>query len=264
MTDINNKNNDSDDSITIIEDEAAIIKRLMVTRNDLEKELESLMNFLKSGDGKTFGLKGSFTDSEGYPSPHLELIIEVKKARSRIAHIQNDYKQVMKDIEFHLGKLHKPQTTNNNQSSTFSINNTTTTKNNDKKNDDDDDNEMKIDKSSTNTLEIKPIKVDIEEKVGLPFVYIDLVSEGSPSDKANLKKGDLIFQFGTVGPFYEERHVGDNLNSTHLQSIATIVRNSENKAIPIKLSRGTSTISTSLIPRKWSGQGLIGCLIKPI
>ncbi|KAN0015454.1 hypothetical protein ACTFIU_008185 [Dictyostelium citrinum] len=261
MTDINNKNNNSDDSITVIEDEASIIKTLMATRSDLEKELESLMNFLNSGDGKTFGLKGSFTDSEGYPSPHLELIIEVKKARSRIAHIQNDYKQVMKDIEFHLQKLHKSPT-NKNQSSTFSINNTTTTTTTNNNNNSNQD-EMKIDKPSVEETKSKPIEVEVE-KIGLPFVYIDLVSEGSPSDKANLKKGDLIFQFGTVGPFYEERQVGDNLNSNHLQSIATIVRNSENKAIPIKLSRGTSVISTSLIPRKWNGQGLIGCLIKPI
>ncbi|EAL69627.1 26S proteasome non-ATPase regulatory subunit 9 [Dictyostelium discoideum AX4] len=262
MTDINNKNNNSDHSITVIEDEASIIKTLMVTRGDLEKELESLMNFLKSGDGKTFGLKGSFTDSEGYPSPHLELIIEVKKARSRIAHIQNDYKQVMKDIEFHLEKLHKSPTNKNQSSSTFSINNTTSTSNNNNNNNED---EMKIDKPLTVETETKPKPIEVEvEKVGIPFVYIDLVSEGSPSDKANLKKGDLIFQFGTVGPFFEERQVGDNLNSNHLQSIATIVRNSENKAIQIKLSRGTSIISTSLIPRKWSGQGLIGCLIKPI
>ncbi|KAN0003673.1 hypothetical protein ACTFIZ_009813 [Dictyostelium cf. discoideum] len=263
MTDINNKNNNSDHSITVIEDDAAIIKTLMVTRSDLEKELESLMNFLKSGDGKTFGLKGSFTDSEGYPSPHLELIIEVKKARSRIAHIQNDYKQVMKDIEFHLEKLHKSPTNKNqsSSSSTFSINNTTTTTTTTPSNNNNNEDEMKIDKPLT--VETKPIEVEVE-KIGIPFVYIDLVSEGSPSDKASLKKGDLIFQFGTVGPFYEERQVGDNLNSNHLQSIATIVRNSENKAIQIKLSRGTSVISTSLIPRKWSGQGLIGCLIKPI
>ncbi|KAN0035268.1 hypothetical protein ACTA71_004530 [Dictyostelium dimigraforme] len=259
MADTNNKNN-SDDSIKVIEEdgEAETIKKLMVTRNDLEKELESLMNFLKSGDGKTFGLKGSFTDSEGYPSPHLELIIEVKKARSRIAHIQNDYKQVMKDIEIRLEKLHKSPS-NKNQSSTFSINNSTTTPktNNDNYNKNE-DSDMKIDKSSKE--ETKPMEVEIE-KIGLPFVYIDLVSDGSPSDKANLKKGDLIFQFGTVGPFYEERQVGDNLNSNHLQSIANIVRNSENKVIPIKLSRGTSVISTSLIPRKWNGQGLIGSWI---
>ncbi|EGC34184.1 hypothetical protein DICPUDRAFT_35527 [Dictyostelium purpureum] len=226
----NNNNITNNDN----ESDTETIQRLMKQRSEMEKELEGLMEFLKSGNGKQFGLKGSFVDSEGYPSPHLELIIEVKKARSRIAHLQNDYKELMKNIEDHLQKLHKKSPIQ--QSQTSSINSGLKT------------NEDKMDIENNNS---SPIPI--------PFVYIDLVTEGSPSDKAGFKRDDLIYQFGTVGPFYNESDCTESKNTNHLQSIATIVRNSENRAISIKLLRGNNQkVSTSLIPRKWNGQGLIG------
>ncbi|EGG21929.1 malate synthase [Cavenderia fasciculata] len=138
MSNSNNNNNktsgnEQDEIITVDQ-----LQSLVKQRIDLEEELQTLRDYLIKGGGSLFGLNGSFVDKEGYPvilvmndtnqqdtylarcfyrldyiwSPHLDIIIEVKKARARIACIQTDYKILMKSIEDGMLKLHaqnKPQ-----------------------------------------------------------------------------------------------------------------------------------------------------------
>ncbi|KAF2074249.1 hypothetical protein CYY_004459 [Polysphondylium violaceum] len=240
------------------------VQQLIKERTSLERELESLTKFLTTGEGSTFGLHGSFVDSEGYPSPHLELIIEVKKARNRISCIQYDYKKLMKTIEQNLEILHsqsksnpiaRPPITNNNTTQQSNSNNNTNVNNNNNnnKNNHNNDNDMDITQDSIISTHKEEVKKEVE------FVYLDLISPGSPSEKAGLKSGDKIYQFGSVGPIY-------SLDSSisYLQAIASIVRNSEDKPITIKFYRDNEKMTTILIPKKWNGQGLIGCFIKPM
>eukprot|EP01132_Coremiostelium_polycephalum_P003766 gene3766-4689_t len=245
----NNNNNNKEE----MEEEITIesVQNLIKQRSALELELEQLKTFLTSGPGATFGFNGSFVDRDGYPSPHLDLIIEVKKARNRIACIQTDYKLLMKKIEKDLELLHsKSKSTNNNNnnnntpksSSSSPPSSTTTTTNNQQQ-------QQREEKENVNNKQQEK-----EEKEGIPFVYIDLVSPGSPAEKAGFLKGDFIYQFGSVGPIYSL----DN-STSYLQTIATLVRNSENKPITIKFFRNNNQkITTSLVPKKWTGQGLIG------
>jgi len=227
------------------------VQQLIKERSALEKELESLNQFLTQGEGSKFGLHGSFVDSEGYPSPHLELIIEVKKARNRISCIQTDYKKLMKTIEQNLELLHsqnksnpsKPSINNNNNNSTQqqSSNNNVNNNSNNKSTDD-----MDITETTTTTTKPNTIKPQEETtKREVEFVYVDLISAGSPSEKAGFKSGDRIYQFGTVGPIY-------SLDSSisYLQAIASVVRNSEDKPINIKFYRDNEKMSTILIPKK--------------
>ncbi|KYQ93717.1 26S proteasome non-ATPase regulatory subunit 9 [Tieghemostelium lacteum] len=230
----------SDDSITM-----EYIQNLLKKRVMLEKELEQHQKFLSEGGGKVFGMSGSFVDADGFPSPHIEVIIEVKKARNRISCIQNDYKLLMKLIEESMYILHSkskssPKTTSDNNNNTPLTFNTSTNKN-------------------TTTTKKEEISLNESEKDYLAFVYIDLVSEGSPSDKAGLKKGDEIYQFGSIGPF---RQLDTSVN--HLFTMSNLVKNSENKPIQIHLIRNSQRQIVYLTPRKWSGQGLIGCLMKLI
>jgi len=92
-----------------------------------------------------------------------------------------------------------------------------------------------------------------------PFARIDLVTAGSPADLAGLEQEDLIVEFG---PLHAENH-------NQFRAIAELVQRmaSEQRAIPITLLRRRIEEQTlkkySLLPRPWSGRGLIGCHIVP-
>jgi hypothetical protein len=96
------------------------------------------------------------------------------------------------------------------------------------------------------------------------FARIDAVAMGSPADLAGLKEDDLILEFG---PLHAANH-------SHLKAIAALVPQmaDEQTSIPITLKRRssrdrhnheTSTLTILLLPKPWSGRGLIGCHIVP-
>ena len=85
------------------------------------------------------------------------------------------------------------------------------------------------------------------------FAKIDLVSDGSPAHDAGLKVGDLVIEFGTQ-------------NATNFKSLADIgqlVQNSQNRNVRVKILRNGKVTTLTLVPKKWSGQGLLGCKIVP-
>jgi hypothetical protein len=93
------------------------------------------------------------------------------------------------------------------------------------------------------------------------------VAMGSPADLAGLEEDDLILEFG---PWHAENH-------NHLKAIADLVPQmaDEQTSIPILLKRRRrggghhhhhleeTTLTILLLPRPWSGRGLIGCHIIP-
>ena len=86
------------------------------------------------------------------------------------------------------------------------------------------------------------------------FAKIDHVSPGSPADDAGLKTQDLVVEFGT-----------QNINNfKSLVDIGQLVQNSQNRPIRIKVLRESQVITLNLVPKKWSGQGLLGCKIVPL
>jgi hypothetical protein len=98
------------------------------------------------------------------------------------------------------------------------------------------------------------------------FARIDAVAAGSPADLAGLEEDDLILEFGPL-------HAG---NHNHLKAIADLVPQmaDEQTSIPILLKRcrrrgghhhhlEETTLTILLLPRPWSGRGLIGCHIIP-
>ena len=87
-----------------------------------------------------------------------------------------------------------------------------------------------------------------------PFAKIDIVTNGSPANDAGLKVGDLIIEFGTQ-------------NVTNFKSLADIgqlVQNSQNRNVRVKLLRDGKVNTLTLVPKKWSGQGLLGCKLVPL
>ncbi|GAM25317.1 hypothetical protein SAMD00019534_084920, partial [Acytostelium subglobosum LB1] len=233
------------------------MQALLLQKTQLENELEQLMEYLTKGEGSLFGLRGSFVDSEGFPSPQLDVIIEVKKSRARVACIQNDYKALMARIESDFYKLHasykaSPSASTSTPTTTPSTSAPTTKAS--------PPSQPQTQTTQTQTQpQSPPAKKAEDDVVGVPFVYIDMVSSGSPADRSGLQKNDKIYQFGSIGPLAQL-----DPSVQYLQTMATIVRNSENSPITLKYTRDGEKKTTTLTPKKWTGQGLIGCLMKPM
>jgi 26S proteasome non-ATPase regulatory subunit 9 len=98
-----------------------------------------------------------------------------------------------------------------------------------------------------------------------PFLRVTQIDSNSPSQEAGLQLNDEIMQFG---PFVES-----NTDKT-LGQIAELVSKSENKIILLNVLRKIraatdendvrlESVKIKLIPKKWSGHGLLGCKIVP-
>ncbi|CAF1980389.1 unnamed protein product [Rotaria magnacalcarata] len=89
-----------------------------------------------------------------------------------------------------------------------------------------------------------------------PFLRVDIVSKQSPAELADLHVGDLICRIGTIRK--------DNFRT--MQDVAALVNNSENRSITLFVERvNTKEQQTlTLTPKKWSGNGLLGCKLTPL
>lgn len=87
-----------------------------------------------------------------------------------------------------------------------------------------------------------------------PFAKIDLVTSGSPAHDSGLKVGDLVLAFGTQ----------NHANFKSLADIGQLVQNSQNRPLRVQILRSGQIQTLSLVPKKWSGQGLLGCKIIPL
>lgn len=65
------------------------------------------------------------------------------------------------------------------------------------------------------------------------------------------KANDMIVQFGSVKK--------ENFKS--VMDIATVVQHSEGQKLSLKILRGDNRINATLVPKKWHGNGLLGCSI---
>jgi 26S proteasome non-ATPase regulatory subunit 9 len=89
-----------------------------------------------------------------------------------------------------------------------------------------------------------------------PFLRVDLVSSQSPAEIAGLHVGDLVCRIGTIRK--------DNFRT--MQDVASLVNNSENRSITLLVQRANTKEqqTVTLTPKKWSGNGLLGCKLTPL
>jgi 26S proteasome non-ATPase regulatory subunit 9 len=87
-----------------------------------------------------------------------------------------------------------------------------------------------------------------------PIVIVNLVSPGSPSEEAGIAVRDKIISIGTI----------NSTNFKDLAQIGELIKSCQNKSVPVRILRDTSTIELTLVPKTWSGRGLLGCNIVPI
>lgn len=100
------------------------------------------------------------------------------------------------------------------------------------------------------TPEPKPIKNE-PLAAGLAFIRVNFVSLGSPAEEAGIRQDDEIFEFGSI-------NAG---NFKDLKQIGEIVTHRQNQQIAIKIKRKSQVHELTLVPKPWSGRGLLGCNI---
>ena len=86
-----------------------------------------------------------------------------------------------------------------------------------------------------------------------PIVVVNLVSPNSPAEEAGIQVRDLITVFGTINA----------TNFKDLTQIGEIVKNSQNQQIRVKVRRDNKVEELILVPKTWSGRGLLGCNVVP-
>ncbi|XP_785837.1 26S proteasome non-ATPase regulatory subunit 9 [Strongylocentrotus purpuratus] len=191
-------------------------QNLIAKKDEMEAEIKALFEVLESQSG--VGMTGPLIDEEGYPRNDID-VYSVRTARHEIICLQNDHKALMVEIEQALHTLHGIERQQREQGTYNPIAN-----------------------GSSNGA------------ASIPFAKVDLVSQGSPAEKAGVCVGDRITEFGSV----------TSANFKSIRDIAPVVQHSQGKAVRIVVLREEDKVVISLTPQTWSGRGLLGCNIIPI
>nr|CAB3265248.1 26S proteasome non-ATPase regulatory subunit 9-like [Phallusia mammillata]CAB3265249.1 26S proteasome non-ATPase regulatory subunit 9-like [Phallusia mammillata] len=194
---------------------AEYLKGLIKQKDDIEIEIQAWFDILKSqGD---VGMDAALVDAEGFPRNDID-IVQVRTARNKIICLQNDHKSLMKQIENGLVEFHSQNAGK---------------------------------KAAPTPIASQQTSTDAQMQ---PFAAIDLISRESPAEKAGLKIGDVLVQFGSVS----------KRNFTGMATIANVVQHSKDKTVNVTVIRDEQRVSISLVPRQWEGRGLLGCNIVPL
>ncbi|XP_053693747.1 26S proteasome non-ATPase regulatory subunit 9 [Sabethes cyaneus] len=180
------------------------------------------------------GMDDPLVDGDGYPRNDID-VHQVRQARHQIICLQNDLKALMKQIEHGLHTVHGETAAQRQEHP-----------------------------GSTKLQSIPPLEAEngaggsrqvAATRPVKPIAKVNVVSEGSPAQEAGIALRDEIIEFGTV-------NAG---NFRDLGQIAVVVRNCENKTVPVRVRRdGGKLVDLVLTPKSWSGRGLLGCNIVPM
>lgn len=93
-----------------------------------------------------------------------------------------------------------------------------------------------------------------DENSTIPFAKVTMISVYSPAETAGIHVNDEFVEFGSI----------NSNNFRNITDIATVVQHSVNSRINMKIKRGDKFIKLQLVPKRWSGKGLLGCNIVSI
>ena len=230
----------------------AKLNSLIAQRELLEAEANAIGEELKSpgmnGEPPP-GIKGSLCDKEGFPRGDID-IIRVKTMRGRLAVINTDHKNLMKDIEDEVKTLHlsAPTIIRESHSSTPQYSAV----------------------SATTEIHIPPaVLLDDKQYISaVAFATLDQILPNSPACNAGLAVGDDLLVFGEI-----KLSVETPTSSSCLQLIPSAVTSAYQTGSSIRLVVRTqgqrvngSAISIEeriLMPKLWTGRGLLGLHLTP-
>ncbi|EDW24139.1 GL23970 [Drosophila persimilis] len=200
------------------------LERLMAAKTQLEAQISKNGQILAANDN--VGMTGPMIDAEGFPRNDID-IYQVRQARQTIICLQNDHKELMNQIQKLLNQYHSEIATTDpelvNRASALEL-----------------DSERGLGGATIAPPDIRPI------------VVVNLVSPSSPAEEAGLRVGDNICRFGSVN---SNNFKGD------LGQIGEVTRNMQNQNVQLKVMRGDQLLDLLLVPKAWSGRGLLGCNI---
>lgn len=166
-------------------------------------------------------------DAEGFPRPEID-VRSVRIARTQIICLQNDLKEITKSIEEGLEKYF----VENKDKVLFTPPGSSSSST---------DSSSRAASSSTENQNLKP------------FVVVNLVSPESPAESAGIQVRDKFLAFGSITA----------VNFKDLAQIGDLVKSSVNREIRVKVKRDDKIEELILVPKIWSGRGLLGCNIVP-
>ncbi|XP_018571733.1 26S proteasome non-ATPase regulatory subunit 9 [Anoplophora glabripennis] len=134
------------------------VLELMNQKDKIEDEIKQLTSILTQNG---VGMNDPLVDPEGYPINSID-VYQVRNARHRIICLQNDHKNIMKQIENGLQGYYST--------------------------------------SSTSNMQVTPMDTDRPEIVvhKTPFARVTLVTPGSPAAYAGIGTDDEVVEFGSV------------------------------------------------------------------
>ncbi|ALC47354.1 CG9588 [Drosophila busckii] len=198
---------------------------LMAAKKQLEDQISKNGQILATNDN--VGMSGPLIDAEGYPRNDID-VYQVRQARQNIICLQNDHKKLMDQIQTMLNQYHAEVSTTDpelvNRASALELNS-----------------------------EREPGGAMITEPpLTRVIVIVNLVSPNSPAEEAGLRVGDKIMRFGSIN--------GNNFQN-NLAQIGEVVRHMQNQNVQLKVKRQEQLIDLILVPKTWTGRGLLGCNI---
>ena len=234
------------------------ILELQTQREALEMEADAIVSELTApgpNGEKPIGIKDPLVDREGFPRSDID-IYRARTRRGRLAVISNDHKHIMQEIERELSKLH----------STF-----------DKPvfgQVEEQHNEVQ------RRSEVHPVAVAVEEdyRSYKPMALIDEVLEDSPAQLSGLRVGDKLVCFGPVNtlsspnPLSLVPEVVRDFHGSRSPAPAPPAHTTAAAPAPVPaahipvvvLRAQGELVRVQLVPRVWSGRGLLGCHLTPL
>ncbi|KAG5976727.1 hypothetical protein E4U55_007247 [Claviceps digitariae] len=205
------------------------LAELQRKKADLEQELQALGGVLES---QGVNMQTPLITSDGFPRSDID-VAKIRTTRARIMRLKNDYADLMVEIEKHLHQHFANL---------------------------DEDNESDSSPGQPVVNGVAMLSDSVVPDLDEPFAKVNTVAPGSPADRAGLKQGDMIRNFGYV----------NKTNHDSLSKVAECVQGNEGRNIFVKVSRASDAtqrqeLRLTLTPtRDWGGRGLLGCHIVPL
>jgi len=196
----------------------------------------------------------SLVDLDGFPRSDVDLFA-VRGARNQVSCLSNDLKDINQKIDQALQHLHSLgqeaiaeaiQADRRERELTSSLPSLSSTTKVTK---------TEINSSISTKSDRQPLQT--ESQLMAPFAEIDAISPDSPAWECGLRRGDRIVQLGDAKTM-------TSVPSEVSRFVEEDGRSSQRVPLKVRLLRERNTIiELDLFPRRWSGQGVLGCHIIP-
>jgi 26S proteasome non-ATPase regulatory subunit 9 len=225
------------------EAQRAALKRLIAQKEALEKEIVDLSDALTADN--MGGVKAKLTDAEGFPRADID-VAGTRKLRHRLAVLNTDHKALMAQIELGLAGVlpSVPGGVGGGAARSAPL-------------------PVAAQAAPPPPAGAGPSPMQIEaagldDAALVPFAELDSVSDGGPAASAGALVGDRLLRFGTL----------TSANHDELRALGRLTQRAgaSSDSILLLVARGAGADRVELVlrPRRWTGQGLLGCHLKPL